>query len=188
MSNAINTLLTRRSVLANELCEPGPSDDDLQQILQAAHRVPDHKKLGPWRFIVFRENARVKFSEALGKIFANDNPDAAEKLLQFEAQRIARAPLVIAVVASPVENDKVPEWEQTLAVGAVCQNTLLAATALGFGAQWLTEWYSYHPEVDALLKLQEKEKVAGFIYVGSFMEKPSERVRPELEDRITYWR
>lgn len=188
MTNFIENLLTRRSVAANDLCEPGPTDDQLQQILAAAHRVPDHGKIGPWRFIVFKGDAREHFSCKLGEIFAKENPEASDKLTQFESERLVRAPLVIAVIASPVvEHPKIPEWEQILSVGAACQNILVAALALGFGAQWLTEWYSYNEKVKALLKLKASEKVAGFIYIGSYAEKPTERPRPDLQERLQYW-
>lgn len=188
MTNFIESLLTRRSVVANEMHEPGPSEEELQQILAAAHRVPDHGKIGPWRFVIFQGAARKAFSHKLGEIFAADNPEASDKLVQFESERLTRAPLVIAIIANPdLEHPKIPEWEQVLSVGAACQNILIAALTLGFGAQWLTEWYSYHPKVDALLGLSKSEKIAGFIYVGSYSEKPSERVRPALEERLHYW-
>ncbi|VUD68904.1 Putative NAD(P)H nitroreductase YdjA [Thalassocella blandensis] len=181
-------LLSRRSVTANDLIEPGPNEDQLTTILQAAHRVPDHKKLGPWRFIVFQGDARRSFGNTLRDIFAQDNPDASEKLLEFEQQRFTRAPLVIAVISSPVEEPKAPEWEQVLSAGAACQNILLAATAMGFGSQWLTEWYAFHSKVDAALELKPSEKVAGYMYIGSFASPPTERNRPSLEERISFWK
>ncbi len=185
-SRLIDTLLTRRSVLAANLCEPGPSDGDLEQLLQAAHRVPDHGKIGPWRFIVFKGASRAQFGKVLKARFAELNPDAKEKLLEFESERFTRAPLVIGVVSSPVEH-KVPTWEQELAVGAVCQNLLLAATALGFSGQWLTEWYAFDEAINTELGLQSSERMAGFIYIGSATEAPTERVRPSLEERVSYW-
>ncbi len=185
MNSIIDTLLTRRSVLAKSLTSPGPSEEELDKILASAHRVPDHGKIGPWRFIIFENEARSRFSEKIAKIFEIDNPQATEAQRSFEAERLTRAPLVIAVISSPQDHPKVPLWEQELSAGAVCQNILLAATGYGYGAQWLTEWYSFHKEVDTLLELKEAEKVAGFIYIGSFDEKPSERTRPSLEERVS---
>lgn len=180
-------LLSRRSVTANELTEPGPGEEQLQTILQAAHRVPDHKKLGPWRFIIFQGDARASFGNTLRDIFAEENPDASEKLLEFEQQRFTRAPIVIAVISSPVDEPKAPEWEQVLSAGAACQNILLAATALGYGSQWLTEWYAFSSKVDAALELEPTEKVAGYMYIGSIATPPTERNRPSLDERIRYW-
>ena len=180
-------LLTRRSVLAKDMKGPGPSEEELNTILSAAHRVPDHGKIGPWRFIIFQNEARSEFGRHLADIFANDNPDASEKLIEFERDRFNRAPLVLAVVSSPDVEHKVPVWEQELSAGAACQNILLAANAMGYGAQWLTEWYAYNADVNAALGLEKHERIAGFIYVGSFENPPSERNRPSLEDRVEHW-
>ena len=188
MSTIINTLLTRRSVLAKEMCEPGPSSEQIETILAAGHRVPDHGKIGPWRFIVFIGDARQKFSTELANIFKSENSDANEALMTFESSRFMRAPLVIGVVASPDTEHKVPVWEQHLSTGAACQNILLAANGLGFSAQWLTEWYSYNNKVNELLQLNEQEQMAGFIYIGSASTPPKERNRPSLEERTAYWK
>lgn len=183
----ISTLLRRRSVLARELSEPGPNPSEIENILKAAHRVPDHGKIGPWRFVLFEGDARRTFGEELAKIFLADNPDTTSKCLEFESERLTRAPLVIAVISAPQEH-KVPEWEQILSCGAACQNVLNAAVSLGYGAQWLTEWYAYHDAVNALLGLSDNERVAGFIYIGSFNEAPNERNRPSLSDRVIHWK
>jgi len=182
----IEALLTRRSVLARDLTEPGPNPQQIEQILAVAHRVPDHGKIGPWRFVLFQGQARVDFGQHLAKFFLQDNPDTTSKCIQFEQERLLRAPLIISVISSPAEH-KVPEWEQVLSCGAACQNILHAAQALGFGAQWLTEWYAYHDKINALLSLSENEKIAGFIYIGSVEQAPNERQRPPLDERVHYW-
>ncbi len=185
--SALHLLTTRRSVSAQDLREPGPSSGQVKEILEAAHRVPDHGKLGPWRFIIFQGDARRQFGEKLADIHAGRFPEASRKNLDVEVNRLTRAPLVIAVVANILADHKIPEWEQQLAVGAACQNLLMAAHAQGFGAQWLTEWYSYNDDVDTLLELAPTERLAGFIHIGSYDEKPGERVRPPLEERISFW-
>lgn len=186
-NETLQLLLARRSVLANNMCEPGPDSTGVQHILQAAHRVPDHGKIGPWRFIVFNGDSRKKFGHLLSKRSAELDNSASDKLLEFEQHRFLRAPLVIAVVSSPVAHTKIPEWEQVLSAGAACQNILLASQALGFCAQWLTEWYAFDSKISDELGLKEREKIAGFIYIGSAKAKPTERARPDLDERITYW-
>ena len=183
----LDIITTRRSVLAKDMNEPGPNPEQLQTLLQAAHRVPDHGKLGPWRFVVFQGPARATFSHELAKIYQEENPEATEKLLQFQADLLTRAPLVIAVISTAGPHVKVPEWEQILSAGAACQNMLLAAHTMGFGAQWLTEWYSYNKKAHSLLGMEDHHRLAGFIYIGSYQQKPEERARPSLEERITYW-
>lgn len=183
----LDLIQTRRSVSVKDMREPGPNPAQLQVLLQADHRVPDHGKLGPWRFVIFQGEARADFSRKLADIFKEDNPDTTEKLLQFQAEVFTRAPLVIAVISTAGEHVKIPQWEQIMSAGAACQNILLAAHAMGFGAQWLTEWYGYSDKVKNLLGLEPHHRIAGFIYVGSYNEKPEERVRPGLEERVQYW-
>jgi len=188
MSNTtLDHLLTRRSVSANALTEPGPDGDQLDQILTAAVRVPDHKKLVPWRFILFQGQARESFGRILAEACRAEESEPSAFRLETEAKRFLRAPVVIAVISRVIKNPVVPEWEQVLSAGAVCQNLIVAATSLGFGAQWITEWYAFSATVRKALHLAENERVAGFIYIGSATEKPEERERPLLADIITTW-
>ena len=188
MSNpVIQHLLTRRSVSANALGEPGPSEAELELILRAASRVPDHKKLVPWRFLVFQGEARAAFGGVLAEICRAEEADPSAFRLETEAKRFLRAPLVIAVISRVVDNKAAPEWEQVLSAGAACQNLVVAATALGYGAQWITEWYGYSRGVRGALKLADNERVVGFVYIGTPKEKPEERERPALADIVTRW-
>ena len=187
-NQTIYHLLTRRSVSANNLGAPGPSQHQIEQMLTAAARVPDHKKLVPWRFLLFQGDARKEFGKLLAGICQREERDVGPFRLETEANRFMRAPLVIAVISRVLKNAAAPEWEQVLSAGAACQNLLVAATALGFGAQWITEWYGYSQGVRAALKLAENERVAGFVYIGSAKEKPEERERPALADIVQCWR
>ena len=188
MSNpTLDHLLTRRSVSANSLGVPGPSEAELKQILTAASRVPDHKKLVPWRFMLFQGAAREAFGAVLAEVCRAEEPDAGTFRLQTEANRFSRAPLVIAVISRITKNPAAPEWEQVLSAGAACQNLIVATTALGFGTQWITEWYAYSEGVRKALKLADNERVAGFVYIGKSKEKPEERDRPQLADIVTSW-
>ncbi|MGV1014654.1 MAG: nitroreductase family protein [Methyloceanibacter sp.] len=184
----IDHLLTRRSVSANSLGEPGPSDTELRQLLTAGARVPDHKTLVPWRFVLFQGEARTAFGQVLAEICRQEEKDPGAFRLENEARRFLRAPLVIAVISRVVGNKAAPEWEQILSVGAACQNLISAATALGFGAQWITEWYAYSPGVRQALGLADNERIAGFVYIGTAKERPEERERPALSDIVSIWR
>ena len=99
--------------------------------------------------------------------------------------RFLRAPLVIGVISSARELHKIPVWEQELSAGAVCQNILIAATALGFVGNWLTEWYAYHPLVKEKIGLKPGERVAGFIYIGHAKDPLEERPRPAMDAIVT---
>ena len=159
----IDEILTRRSVSARLLSEPGPDETALEKILQGASRVPDHGKIHPWRFILIRGEARKTLGQVLRAAYTDLEADAPEAKLDLEAQRFTRAPLVIAVVSSIIVPHKIPEWEQSLSAGAVCLNLLYSAHAMGFGANWITEWCAYHPKVRAALGVASHEKIAGFV-------------------------
>ena len=187
MTDIIDFILSRRSVTARNMTEPGPSADELDKILRAGMRVPDHGRLGPWRFIVIKGEARVAFGDVLGEAFKNENPDAFEELVEVERERFQRAPVVIVVTSRVIKEHKIPEWEQTLSSGAACINLLNASHAIGYAAQWLTEWPAYNEDVAAALGLEENERVAGFVYVGTPKEPPTERQRAEYEAVVSEW-
>lgn len=184
----ISFLETRRSNLAKVMSEPGPDAETRDKILEIAARVPDHRKLTPWRFIVFEGNARSTFGQHISTAFMSANPDAPADRAIFEGARLTRAPLVVAVISAPAECPRgTPKWEQELSAGAVCFNMCLAAQAHGFGAQWLTEWYAFEPSVNAALGLRKTERVAGYIYIGTATAQSSPRARPTLENVTSYF-
>lgn len=182
----IDFLLSRRSVLADMMDGPGPSDAELRQIVGAGIRVPDHGRLMPWRFVVIRGGARHELGEVIGEAFRRDNPDAEAKRVDRERLRFTRAPVVVAVVSQVNKAHKIPEWEQILSSGAACQTMLIAALSMGYAAQWLTEWYAYDPLVGEALGLHGDDRVAGFLYIGN-ADAPNDRVRPTYEDVVSEW-
>ena len=181
-------LLKRRSAKAAMLSEPGPTPVQLETILTAASRVPDHKKLEPWRFILFEGEARAAFGRVLLKACQAEEkeiPSAAR--LETERTRLLRAPTVIAVISRVTPNPGAPEWEQILSCGAACFNLCVAANALGFGTCWITEWYSYSAAVRAALALASNERIAGFVYIGTARDTQPDRDRPQLANIVTRW-
>ena len=185
----LELLLQRRSVKGPMLTGPGPSAAELEQILTAAARVPDHKQLVPWRFIVFEGAAREAFGAALARIIAVEEKEPPSAVrLDTERQRLAGAPVVVAVISRVTETMGAPEWEQILSCGAACQNLVVAANALGFGTLWVTRWYSYSPGVREHLGLSPNERIAGFIHIGTATERLPDRKRPALADVVTRYR
>lgn len=181
---ALDLLLTRRSGSAKAMTGPGPSAEELETILKASARVPDHGKLAPWRFVVFEGDARVRFGQLLVEALSETEKMTDEKAAS-EAARFLRAPIIVAVISRTREAIPIPEWEQLLSAGAVCQNMLIAAHALGYVANWLTEWYAYHPGVKQRMGLQSGERIAGFIYIGKSATELEERLRPDMEKIVT---
>ena len=185
-SDLIDFLLKRRSSKVATLAEPGPSPDQTETILRIASRVPDHGKYAPWHFIVFEGDGRRQAGEFLRKAYEAENPDTPVAKLDLEAERFLRAPLVVIVV-SRIKQGKHPAWEQILSAGAACLNLCIAANALGFGSNWLTEWYSYSEDFKSSLGLDAQDNIAGVIYIGTPTATNEERERPDLEDIVTYW-
>src|SRR5437868_11441613 len=166
MPEAIDLLTSRRSVKPIELNGPGPTAAELATLLTVASRVPDHGKLTPWRFIVFEGDARLAAGEIIAEVFHARRPDATPDQIEHERQRLAQAPLVIAVVSRAAPHVKIPEWEQVLSAGAAATSLIFAAHALGFAANWLTGWHAYDRRVLDALGLAPNEKIAGFIHIG----------------------
>lgn len=178
-------LRSRRSTPADFLGEPGPDEAALANILTIAARVPDHRRVVPFRFIIFEGEARARFGAALKSAFLASQPDADPAKADYEENRFLRAPTVVAVVSCPDPTHRTPLWEQELCAGAVCQNMLLAASAHGFAAQWITEWYAYDETIASTLGLGAQERIAGYIYIGTARENPKERGRPDMASIIS---
>ena len=183
--DAIELLKVRRSVKPREMTAPGPSASELETILTIAARVPDHGKLTPWRFIVFEGDARLRAGDIIAKVFAQKNPQAAPSDIEAEKKRLTDAPLVIAVVSFTRPHPKVPAWEQELSAGASAMNIVTAATALGYGACWLTGWFAFDRDVLDGFGLKADEKLAGFVHIGTPSKPSEDRPRPALSEIVT---
>jgi nitroreductase len=188
MNQVLELLRHRRSAKIALLKEPGPSASELDTILTIAARVPDHKRVVPWRFIVFEGDARARFGDVLAKTLeteATEAPSGAR--LELEQQRLLRAPLVIAVISRAKDMPGVPKIEQLLSGGAAAFNLCLAANAMGYGTCWVTEWYAFSKGIGTALGLDADERVAGFIYIGTETEKQPDRDRPVMSDIVSRW-
>jgi nitroreductase len=185
MPDAIELLKTRRSVKPREMSGPGPSPAELDTILTIGSRVPDHGKLAPWRFVVFEGDGRLRAGEIIASVFARKNPQATETELAIEKKRLADAPLVIGIVSITKPHPKVPAFEQELSAGASAMNIVTAATALGYGAAWLTGWFSTDRDVLDGFGLKPNEKLVGLIHIGTPAKPNEERPRPTLSEIVT---
>src|SRR5690349_8411020 len=185
MPDALELLKTRRSVKPIELAGPAPTPSEIDTLLRIASRVPDHGKLAPWRFILFESDARTAAGDVIASVFRADHADATADQLDFERKRLARAPLVIAVVSRAGPHVKIPEWEQQLSAGAATMSLVFAAHAMGYAASWITEWYAYDRRVLDALGIAPHERVAGFVHIGRPVKPPEDRDRPKLDAIVT---
>ena len=176
-------LARRRSASALTLTAPAPSADELDQLLRLATRAPDHGKLAPWRFVVLEGEAKARFAQRLDDLArARGDDQAAAKLGKLKVP-----PLAVAVIAAPKAGTSIPAWEQELSAGAVCTTFLYAALAMGYGANWITDWYAYDAEANAVLGLKDGERVAAFMLLGTPREAPLERERPQVSALVSHW-
>jgi len=185
----LRLLALRRSTPVAALGEPGPSATDVDAILRLGMRVPDHRKLEPWRVLVIEGEARVKLGEVFAAARRLRDPDVAETKLADEMKLPLRAPVILCVISSPNHHDpkKTPVWEQQLSAGALCQNLLVASQAMGWAGVWITEEAAFDGHVQAALGLHGHEQIAGFIYLGTAREKPAERQRPVVSNKVERW-
>jgi nitroreductase len=175
----------RLSVPSRQLGEPGPSPEQLELLLAAAIRAPDHGKLMPARLLLVRGETRAKLGVALAEIHRRIEPSAPETAFEKDRERYNFAPLIVCVIARVVDpHPKIPAQEQVLSAGCVAYNLLLGAQALGFGAQWLTGWAAYDREAATLLGLAADERVIGFVHIGTAHKPAVEGPRPALADVV----
>lgn len=161
----LDLLIQRNS--APRLAEPGPSEEELQHMLRAALRSPDHAWLRPWRFISFRGERRRDLGELLLRSLLRNQPDADEAAREKALGAGLRAPLVIAVMAALQEHPKVPHWEQKVSAGCAAFSLSLAAEALGYNCVWRTGAYAEDAQLFAELGCEENEQCVAFLYIGT---------------------
>ena len=189
MNEITEFIRTRRSVVIRNLNNTALPQADLDLIIECGLRVPDHAMLAPWRLcVILPEQGSHLGQDILVPEFKRLNPDATDAMLTFEAARFTRTGAVIAVLSCPQEHPKIPLWEMQLSAGAVCQNLLSTALALGYGAQWVTEWYAYNDKLlTSLGGTPGTDRFAGFVYIGMKNEDPTERRRPDKQDVVSYY-
>jgi len=181
----VNTLLSRASNSA--LIEPGPDDQQLRTIFEAAVRAPDHGKLRPWRFYVVRGEGLERMSQLFGDAARRRDPNASDAQIEKERSKPLRSPVVIAAVAKIVEGHKIPAIEQTLSAAAAAMNILNAAHALGFGAKWVTGSNCYDPAFRADFGLDAADQLIGFIHVGT-PQSAVKAERPDPAEFVVEWK
>jgi len=186
MNPTLDTLLHRNSLRPNQMQAPAPTDDDLQTILRAATRVSDHGNLNPWRIDVFRKPAQERLVATLLDIWTRKKPDADEALTAKKTGFVARAPLMVMVSSRLNRASTVPRIEQILSGGAVCQNLIIAASALGYAACWLTSWAAHDADVKQALNVVPDDEILGFILLGTPAAIAAERPRPALADVVVW--
>ena len=185
-SSILSLLETRRSAKPRELAGPGPTAEEMEKILTIAARVPDHGRLTPWRFATIGADQRDAFGALLREALVEHDPCATMAHHQKEDEFAHYAGELVVLISAPVQDHKIPGWEQELSCGSVGMNLLLAAHALGYVAGWVTGWRAYSPKVNAAF-CEPGQRIAGFIFIGHPSRELEERDRPELSTICRGW-
>jgi nitroreductase len=186
-SSLLSLLKSRRSAKPRDLAGPGPTGEDLREILEIAARTPDHGKLHPWRFVVIEDEQRDALAALLNDALSRENPGASEAHYRKEAEFAYYPGTLVVLVSAPVPNHKIPLWEQSLSCGAAGMNLLSAATALGYVGGWVTGWRAYSRLVTEAL-CQPGERIAGFVFIGHSAAELEDRPRPNVSDVVRTWK
>jgi nitroreductase len=185
-SSILSLLEARRSGKPREMAGPGPTAEEMERILTIAARVPDHGKLTPWRFVVVDDDRRGALAALLHEALAEEDPGATDAHHRAEDEFASYAGQLVVLISAPVENHKIPVWEQQLSCGNAGMNLLLASHGLGYVAGWITGWRAYSPMVNAAF-CEPGERIAGFIFIGHPAREMEDRPRPALADVARRW-
>jgi nitroreductase len=187
-SSLLSFLKSRKSASAKAMGEPGPTPSQRDEILDIAVRAPDHGKLNPWRFVVFEGAARGEVGTLFAARWAELHPDHGQDSLRIQQGLFLRAPLVVVVVSTAAPHAKIPVWEQQMSSAAVCYNAVLAAQALGYDAQWQSNWVAYDIGAKEAMGVASAENVSGVIYIGTSTAPLEDRPRPDVSSLVTKWK
>ncbi len=186
LSSVAAYLASRRSGKPRDLAAPGPSMDQLTQMVRIAARTPDHGKLAPWRFVIVPDDKRQALADLIVNAYRAERPEAGRLEIEAHVQFATQAPALVVLLSTPRKDSKIPLWEQELSAGAAAMNLLHAAHALGFAGGWLTTWPAFNDTVrDAFGG--PNDRIAGFIFIGTPSRELEERPRPEIEDVLSVW-
>jgi nitroreductase len=187
LSSPAALMATRRSGKPRDIGAPGPTPEQLDRILNAATRVPDHGKLAPWRFVVVPDDQRIAFAALLERAYRAERPDPGKVELEAVRQFALQGPALVVALSAPAHASHIPIWEQELSAGAACMNLLVATHAEGLVGGWLTGWAAYSDTVRDAFGAPG-ERIAGFFFLGTPTRELEERPRPERASVISEWR
>ncbi|MBP6121419.1 MULTISPECIES: NAD(P)H nitroreductase [Providencia] len=182
--DALTLLLNRRS--ASRLTTPAPQGEELENILAAGMRAPDHGALRPWHFVVMQNEGITRFSKLLEK--AAIDGKLGKEVEEKARNAPFRAPLIITVIAKVQQSPKIPQWEQIVAASCTVQAMQMAAVAQGFGGIWRSGSWTEDPIVREGLGCEENDHIVGFLYIGTpELKAPTKVQRPDMTGFVTHF-
>ncbi len=166
---ALDEIIRNRRTIKPPMMSDRPvAEEDLRALLENANWAPTHGLTEPWRFKIYRGEARAKLADALANLYETAIPAEDQKEGKAEKLRqMARlAPVVILVCMERQKIEKIRELEEIEAVACAVQNMHLTAASRGLGAFWSTPPFLYKPAMNEWLGLGEKDRCLGIFYLG----------------------
>ncbi|HEY8707116.1 MAG TPA: nitroreductase family protein [Burkholderiaceae bacterium] len=162
------------------LVEPGPTQRQLEALLNLAAAAPDHGLLAPWRFVLVPATQRHRLAEVFALALIDRDPGATLEQIESAREKAHRAPLLLVAVAClGTREPNTPALERMVSMGAAIQNILLGAHAMGFGAGLTSGQAMASPRLHRLCGLGEGESAVCCINIGTVTQrKASKRLRP----------
>lgn len=186
-SPVYDALLARRSAKAADMTG-GPTQSELERILHAGTRAPDHGRLAPFRFIVIPDAARQKFADVLAAAARESDPKISEPEVERAAAKAFEGPCIIALIGRiDPAHPKIPASDQWLTVGCVLENTLLAAGEMGYAVAIRSGRALETAAVKSAFGLSDIEHFTAFLVIGKASAFPPEKPKPELARLLTVW-
>lgn len=174
----------RANVSPKRLSEPGPSREQLGELLSLAVSAPDHGQLSPWRFLLIPKEHRHRLGDAFAAALIERSPSATLEQIESAREKALRAPLLLVAIAcwGGVESN-IPETERLVSLGAAIQNVLLGSCAMGFGSGLTSGQAMNEKPLRDLFRLRSDEAAVCFINIGTVnSHKASKRERPNIND------
>ncbi len=190
---------SRRSIRG--LQGPPLAADEVEALVTLALTAPAPHHTQPWRFAEIGTEHRDALADAMGESWRRDlegdriDPARIDRALARSRTRIVDAPTLLlgclvadGLNAYPDDRRQRAEWALAQhSFGAALQNILLAASARGLGAYWISAPLYAPDEVRAVLELDATWEPQAFIVLGHPREDyvPFDRPVPDLGVHFT---
>lgn len=179
MTHTVADLIRSRRTVRQFRSDPIPHRL-LLELMDIACWAPNHGLREPWRFIVYRGEARQAFADAVIETF-----DAEAKANYAESRFTYYMEIPVHIIVVMQVDSRQKQYEEDYA--AVCcwiQNFQLAAWERELGVVWKTNPYNSAGSFLESVGVMADEKIVGVLHVGYPKTVPEARPRTPADSRI----
>lgn len=183
---AIELIISRQNVSPKRLLTPGPSEDQMASLFQAAAAAPDHGEITPWRFVLVPVGKRELLADAFAQALLERDSQATEAQRETAREKAFRAPfLAVAIARLGPSDPDIDPLERMVSVGAAIQNILLTAHSMGLGCGLTSGQAMRSSPLRRLFNLGEGEQAICCINVGTVLKRKPMRLKPEVASFVS---